>query len=177
MCEYCLCFITSIVYCRLDAHRYTRQPMLVLVTAWPHYWGMEVTWQLKVAPTCLLWTSSSPMSHALYTSSQIFSMAASSPMVPLLMIVVSRYLFELVPYVNIFQLCEFWGLCSSVTEDLGLLACDAAPLDEQLLMIQRQYNLVKCLKQTVHWQSVIYLKTSIFWSVVYLHLSTLWTYT
>jgi hypothetical protein len=33
MCEYCLCFITSIVYCRLDVHHYTRQPMLVPVTA------------------------------------------------------------------------------------------------------------------------------------------------
>jgi hypothetical protein len=84
-------------------------------------------------------------------------MAASSLMVPLLMIVVSRYLFELVPNFNIVQLCLFWGSCSSVTEDLGLLVCDAAPL-----MFQRQYNLLKCLKLTVHWQSVIYLKTLIF---------------
>jgi hypothetical protein len=65
--------------------------MLVLVSAWPHYWSMVVIWQLRVAPMCLSWMSSSPTSHVHYISSQIFWMGALSLMVPLLMTVVSRY--------------------------------------------------------------------------------------
>jgi len=83
--------MTYIMYCRQAVHRYTGQPMLVPVTAWPHCWGMGVTWQLGPAPTYLLWMLYSLTSHVHCTSSRIFWMGALSLMVLLLMIVISRY--------------------------------------------------------------------------------------